>query len=500
MFSGVFVFSIGVAQVPTYTIDDSFNTNTFFRGYLAVTDFHFLNAGRILIGGGFNNEFLGGMGMIYPNGQLDNSWEGNQIEFYNVLEIIAQEDGYVYPSIYSYGKLLLDGTKWGDIHQDGWSEYLSGGTSNPYNVQRVWDIYQMQNGDLLLGGAIANDTLLPYELRGISRIHADGSHDPTFPVLNITPNTINGAVHRIFRAPDDGAWYISGGFTAINGHETNRVARLTADFEVDTTFVSPFVYDGIFAYSSNIILVDSQSRVWVSGFLMHLQENPDDTIQLVRLLPNGEVDATFLPRKLENNYPDTWIDVPTNALGAQELNNEPGKYVIYGQFNYFEDTLQPCITVVNDGGSIQHNYFQNQGATVNLYNETENPIMPKIKVVKQLADGGLLIGGGFTEFMGQERYSVIKLKQGFVGIEESNQKIEFNLYPNPASEKLNISLQTAYTKKGVIYNALGTQILTFQFKNQNTQVDITTLKPGIYFVKVQLETGQMGVKKFVKGK
>src|SRR5690606_23938733 len=283
-------------------------------------------------------------------------------------------DGYVYPSIQSYNKILLDGISWTMAHQQFWSDYLVGGTSNPHNVERVWDIYQMENGDLLLGGAIANDTLLPNELRGLSRIHADGSHDPTFPVLNITPNIGNGAVHRIFPAPD-GGWYISGGFTAINGHETNRVAKLTPDFEVDTTFVSPFVYDGMVAYSSNIILVDSESRVWVSGYQMRLQENPTDTIQIIRLLPGGEVDSTFLPRKLKNIYPDSWIAVPTIAIQAQELVNEPGKYFIYGQFNYFEDTIQPCITVVNDAGTIQPNYFQGQGATINLPNDEVNPKM-----------------------------------------------------------------------------------------------------------------------------
>src|SRR5690554_1655742 len=493
----MFVFSSAYTQVPTYTIDTSFNIYELFKDTRSVSDFYFLPDGKILVGGYFDNEFLGGMGMIYPNGQLDNSWEGNEVEFHNVLEIVAQEDGYIFPSIYGMGKVNLDGVPWLYIEGFYFCEYMRGSAVSPYNVERIWDIYQMENGDLLLGGAIANDTLLPYELRGISRIHADGSHDPTFPVLNITPNTANGAVQKIYRAPD-GAWYISGGFTAINGHETNRVARLTAEFEVDTTFVSPFVYDGIFAYSSNIILVDSQSRLWVSGYLMNIQDNPDEIIQLIRLLPNGEVDTTFLPRTLENIYSGSWVDVPTIALGAQELNNEPGKYIIYGQFNYFEDTLQPCITVVNDAGSIQHNYFQDKGATINVYNEAENPMMPRIKMIKQRPDGSLLIGGGFSQFMGETRYSVVKLKQGFVGIEEPNQKIDLNLYPNPASEKLNVSLQSAFAKSGVIYNAMGMQVLTFQFKNQETQVDITTLQPGIYFLKVQLETGQVGVRKFVK--
>lgn len=497
IFSGVFAVSISIAQAPTYTIDNNFNTNSIFKGFLAVTDFHFLNDGRILVGGGFDNELVGGMGIIYPNGQLDNSWDANEFEYYHVLEIVAQDDGYIWPTIYGLSKVLLDGVPWPVAHQEFWGAYFVGGTFNPYTVARIWDIYQMDNGDLLLGGAIANDTLLPNELRGISRIHADGSHDPTFPVLNITPNTGNGAVHRIFRAPD-GAWYISGGFTAINGHETNRVAKLTPNFEVDTTFVSPLVYDGIVAYSANIILVDSQSRVWVSGYQMQLQENPIDTIQLIRLLPNGEVDASFLPRKLENIYPDSWIHVPTIAFRAQELINEPGKYLIYGQFNYFDDIFQPCITVVNDAGVIQHNYFQDQGATINFHNENDNPKWPQITVVKQRTDGNLFIGGGFSEFMGEERYSVVKLKQGFVGVEEAEQKADVKIYPNPAHDFLRIVSKNANLKSGAIFNTIGQKLASFSINNSENQIDISRLNSGIYFVQIEMLTGDMVVKKFVK--
>ena len=497
IFLGVFSLCNSSGQQPTYTVDANFNTNTLFRSFISVTDFHFLNDGRLLVGGGFMNEFLNGMGMISSTGQLDNSWAGNEFSYYNVMEIIGQEDGYVYPNIQGFNKILLNGNSWSVTYQEFWSDYIIGGTFNPYTVERVWDIYQMENGDLLLGGAIANDTLLPNELRGVSRIHADGSHDPSFPVLNITPNTGNGAVHRIFSAPD-GAWYISGGFTAINGHETNRVARLTPNFEVDTTFVSPFVYDGIVAYSSNIILVDSQSRVWISGYEMRLLENPNDTIQLIRLLPSGEVDTTFLPRKLENIYPDSWNDVPTIAFRAQELINEPGKYLIHGQFNYFEDTLQPCITVVNDAGVIQHNYFQGHGATINFQNEEDNPKMPQITVVKQRPDGGLFIGGGFSEFMGEEHYSVVKLKQGFVGLEEAGLKIDLKIYPNPAQDFLRIFSDNANLKSAAIYNAFGQQVDSFQILNRETQINIRKLSPGIYFVKVQFENGQMAIGKFVK--
>lgn len=499
LFILIISFETAHAQLDTYTVDNSFNTAELFRGSAgAVLDFHFLDDGRILVGGVFDSDYLNGMGMIYSNGQLDNSWNGTGSEFYKVLQIIAQDDGYVWPSIFGVGKVNLDGIYWLYVTGSYFCEYLRDGTASPYTVEWVWDIYQMENSDLLLGGAIANDTLQPNVFRGIARIHADGSHDPTFPALDITPN-INGAgaVHRIFRAPD-GAWYISGGFTAINGHETNRLARLTPSFEVDTNFVSPLVYTGFVDFLGGISFVDSQSRVWVTGDHMQLLENPNDTIQLIRLLPTGEVDPTFLPRNLKNSYPDSWIDIPIFVSGGQELANDPGKYILHGQFNYFNDTLQPCITVVDDAGNIQHNYFQGQGATINFFNENSSPKMPRLDRVVQLDDGGLLIGGGFSQFMGETHYNVVKLKQGFVGVEERNQKGALSLYPNPASDKLHISLPAGVGISGSIYNAVGMQVLDFSFSNSQTQVDIRKLESGIYFVKVELKNGKVGISKFVK--
>ena len=151
-----------------------------------------------MVGGGFQNTGvspLAGFGKIFSNGTLDNSFITGQV---SPIEIIVQADGYVFPYITNLFKITLDGDLWSSIHGTFWPEYNVGGTFSPYNVARAWDIYQMDNGDLLIGGAIANDTLQPGLFRGITRIHADGTHDATFPIINITPNNASGAVRRFF--------------------------------------------------------------------------------------------------------------------------------------------------------------------------------------------------------------------------------------------------------------------------------------------------------------
>ena len=499
-FSGVFVLSIGIAQVPTYTIDPNFNTGELFRDGSPVYDFHVLDDGRYLVAGAFEHyqSPVAGFAMIFSNGAWDNSFLSWPIM---PSKIIAQNDGYVFPYIWAFDKLTLNGNSWGEAHGDFWSEYNAGGTANPYLVKRAWDIYQMDNGDLLIGGAIVTDTLQPGLFRGMTRIHANGTIDPTFPVIDITPNNASGAVRVIFPAPDD-SWYVSGSFTALNGHETNHVAKLNADFEVDTTFVSPFMYDGPVNYTEDIILVDDQSRIWVSGYRMRLQENPNDTIQLCRLMPDGTLDTTFPLTKLTSNYPDEWMTWrPEHAVQAMEIEAYPGNYILNGSFSHFNDTLQPCIAVVNYDGIIQHNFFQGQGATEHKpYSNTDDYIDPAVYMIEQLDNGDLLVGGAFSVFMGQTHHSVVKLKQSFLGVEERHEKPEIKVYPNPVLDVLNISVPDANIKSGAIFSALGYEVDSFTLKDGKVQIDIRKLNPGIYFVQVESENGEMAVGKFVKAK
>ncbi len=495
----VFCFFISCGQLPTYTVDEGFSTGELFRSHHGVLDFHFLDDGRILVVGGVDNIFVDGAvqtayGMINDNGGWDGEWG---VEYENsVGEIIPQNDGYVFTTGYSAFKILLDGTPWSYEYGDFWSDYFIGGTSNPYNVQRLWDIHQQEDGSLLIGGAIATDTLQPGLLRGVCRLLEDGSHDSDFPAIDITPNNGGGMVRRIFPSPD-GSWYISGGFTAINGHETNHVAKLTPDFQVDTEFVSPFVYAGPGVANEDIFLVDSQSRVWVSGFKMRLQENPTDTIQMIRLLPNGAVDDSFTSRLLKKNYPDEYQFKYTGALSALELESNPGNYLIIGGFSHYDEIPQACITVVNDSGEIQDHFFQGQGATVNDYSPFQSIEMPSIQTVHEFDNGDLLIGGAFSSFMGETQYSVVRLKLGVLDTEnQSALSNKIKLWPNPVSDFVNISIDGLNSGNVKILNLAGALLQSHELNGENLRLDTSRLPKGLYFVSVETRKGTV-VKKMV---
>ncbi len=496
----LFMFLTIQGQLPTFSVDEDFDTNNLFRDDSGVFDIYQVDEGRLLLGGGFDNGFFSSpyrsLGMIWENGSADLSWAGTDAP--PVMAIIKQNDGYVFPVIQSFFKMNLEGEAWYTLYGDWWSDYNTGGNTNPYNVESNWTIYQQEDGKLLLGGAIATDTMQSSLFRNLARIHADGSHDDTFPAIECEPNTTHSRITEIYQA-SNGYWYVSGSFESINGHETHHIARLTPEFEIDTDFVSPFMFEGVLSYYPRIRGFDSQNRLWISGQETHLIDAPSDTIQLIRLLNDGSVDTDFTPRYLDANYPEDWAgwNDQTLVIGMVELQSNPGNYLLYGQFNVFDNQPQPCITVVDDTGTIQEHFFQGQGATEHTWLSSQPTRSPGVHKVVELENGDLLVGGEFSDFMGTTHHNMIKLKLGVLGTENQsalNQK--FKLYPNPSDSFVNLSFVGLVSGTVNIMNLTGQVVETHQMNGETLQLDTSELPKGVYFVVLETEEGR-AIKKMV---
>ena len=74
----------------------------------------------------------------------------------------------------------------------------------------------------------------------------------------------------------------------------------------------------------------------------------------------------------------------------------------------------------------------------------------------------------------------------------------FKIYPNPANDVLNIeSKKTIEVTSINIYNTLGQIVLVIPNAQQTKLVDVSSLKSGNYFVKINSDKGSSSVK-FVK--
>jgi hypothetical protein len=72
--------------------------------------------------------------------------------------------------------------------------------------------------------------------------------------------------------------------------------------------------------------------------------------------------------------------------------------------------------------------------------------------------------------------------------------LDFNLYPNPTTDVINVNSKTAISNVKV-YNILGKLVKDV---NKESRIDISDLSAGYYVVKIQDDLGSLGVTKLIK--
>ena len=71
-----------------------------------------------------------------------------------------------------------------------------------------------------------------------------------------------------------------------------------------------------------------------------------------------------------------------------------------------------------------------------------------------------------------------------------------SLYPNPASNRLNISAANTI-QNAEIYNVLGKKVMSVNINKANGYIDVSNLSSGIYLIKYNVND-KVGTAKFIK--
>jgi len=81
---------------------------------------------------------------------------------------------------------------------------------------------------------------------------------------------------------------------------------------------------------------------------------------------------------------------------------------------------------------------------------------------------------------------IFKFDSGPVGIKEITKTASFNVYPNPTTGQLRIEMQHAESNKqqAEIYDIYGKKLSAFCLLPSATEIDISHLSAGIYFLKI----------------
>ena len=107
------------------------------------------------------------------------------------------------------------------------------------------------------------------------------------------------------------------------------------------------------------------------------------------------------------------------------------------------------------------------------------------------------ISAGFTESAMEIDYVRI-YQQSTLSTVSFNQPDFIYLYPNPIEDKLTIKVDAKLLGKDVrVYSILGKEVKRFAFKKSDTTYDFSTLKRGVYFIKLEVE-GKVYMEKVVK--
>jgi len=337
--------------------------------------------GKIIVGGdiyGVNNVANRGLKRLFPNGQLDTSFQppANDTVYYDI-DVLSNDqilaggmrlnaDGTVDNSFTTIlnvkeFEVLADGKILGAT-TDSFAKlrrYNSNGTLDntftevPTNGS-IEEIVSLPDGKILFGGSFT--TVNGFQQGRISMLNANGTLDLSFN-LNMTGFT-NGSVLRIVRQPD-GKFKVGGSFTTYNGASKRYAVLLNADGSPDNSF------QGTTAVSANLLLA-------------------------YEFLPDGKMIGGFSSNAAiltlyGFNADGTTTGIPTLVAGSisgiNDMALQPdGKLVVVGNFYYSGNASRRSIARFNTDGSLDTSF-------VPYY--SENFIMTAVAVQP---DGKILVG------------------------------------------------------------------------------------------------------------
>ena len=259
---------------------------------------------------------------------------------------------------------------------------------------------------------------------GLARLRNEGNLDPSFD-----PNlAINGTVYAIAVYPTNsiqsGKILIGGDFTSVNDIVRLRIARLNSNGSLDTTFdPGTGASDAVRA-----LAIQQDGRVLVGGSFTNFAGLP--LRHMARLNVNGSVDSSFNSGVGAND---------TVAAIALQPDN---RIVMVGEFTRANGVTRGRVTRLLPDGSVDPwiNFGQGANSFINAL-----AIQP---------DGMILLGGGFSQFDGQNRQGLARIYGGSIS---GSGSFEFTAGEFVADENATNAVITVRRRGGTF----GNMIVTF---------------------------------------
>ncbi len=162
-------------------------------------------------------------------------------------------------------------------------------------------------------------------------------------------------------------------------------------------------------------------------------------------------------------------DIPTASSSMYVVNNMP---------NY-------TFTVLNPQNVDSYSWNFGDGSTLNN--------APSTASHTYTAAGPYMVTATLTNECGSETVIHTVVVTSTAGIEENG--IEgLSVYPNPASDKVTISIPETTPVSATVYSATGTLVASVEKLTAQTELSVQEWTPGVYFVRVQSESKTSTIK------
>ena len=398
----------------------------------------------------------------------------------------------------------------------------------------VYALLRQPDGNLLVAGTF--EQIGPQPGRALARLLPSGAPDPTFalsPALRPSAPGDDSYLSLLALQPD-GKILAVGSMRFVGSNREVTFARFSPTGAIDGSF-RQLLTTG-FNEPPTALLVQPDGNVLVGMFNYFLPGPvgpglPRPITGLVRLLPNGSLDPAFVLRTVPAatgyaatyslaRYPDgrllaTLTSADTVAGGFMTTvvrlrpNGTPDP--TFASTPLAESAgllmLQPNGRVLLVGSYAPPAPVLPATLLRLLPTGTPDPSLAPTDLpqggVAALAiqpDGAIIVAGGFTQAGSYVRHCLARfLDPNVLTVAAPRPGPPLAAYPVPAHQQLHLALDAASRPRQVqLLDALGRPVLTQPVTAPALTLDLATLPPGVYLLRVQYASGETSVRRITK--
>ena len=228
----------------------------------------------------------------------------------------------------------------------------------------------------------------------------------------------NAPVHAL-ALQADGKILLGGEFTRVGGQFRNHIARLNADGTLDESF-DPNADASVSAFA-----LQPDGKILVGGNFATLGGQPRNRI--ARLKPDGSLDNSFHPDA------DAWV----SSLALQS----DGKILVAGSFGTIGGQPRNRIARLNSDGTLDESFDPGAGAN------------SAVRSLLLQSDSRILLGGDFTNAVGQARNYIARL--------HADGTLDEHFDPNPNDRVFSLAVQSdGKILVGGVFTSIGGELRT----------------------------------------